>query len=264
MTQGIECLNRHASNRSGARTDFLYGNILEQKRYSFVLNRVQNLNVLECASGVGWGSYLIARAGARRVVGVELSESAVSSAIKYYSADNVTYINASLAEADLPEASFDVVVSFETLEHVENPGGFLTKLRELARLDAAMFLSTPNGHAFKNDGERPANPYHLEEYTRDEVIGMCRQAGWKVVEYRGQYPMPRGSDQILAYRRFIKAYWTQQRRVRSLGIPYLLLTLAARRIGRGLSEPAFTCSCDPVPVGPNEEPAYHYLILSAA
>lgn len=263
MTQEIEAVNRGASNSSGARSNFLYGNILEQKRYIFVLDKVRNLDVLDCASGIGWGSFLIARAGARRVVGVELSDEAVVSATKYYSADNVEYINSSLAESGLPAAGFDVVVSFETLEHVASPVEFLKKLRLLARRDATMFLSTPNAHAFKNDGEKPANPYHLDEYTRDEVVRMCQQAGWAVVEYRGQHPMPRGSDEIPAYRKFIKAYWTQHQRAQSYGIPYRLLTFVARKSGFALAEPAFMGNCNPVLVDQNHEPAYHYLILSA-
>jgi SAM-dependent methyltransferase len=232
----------------------------------FLLNRVRNLNVLDCASGIGWGSYLVGQAGAKQVVGVELSSEAVSSARKYYSASNVEFINSSLATASLPKGHFDVVISFETLEHVENPVEFLTNLKAAAQPDATMFLSTPNGYAFKNDGERPANPYHFEEYTRHEVAEMCAQAGWTVNEYRGQYPMKRGSAEITAYRHFIKSYWLQNQRSRKFGLPYRIVGFAAARTGIKLvePEPAFNSSCDPVLIDEAYEPAYHYFILSAA
>lgn len=264
MAQGIEGINRNASNSSGARSNFLYGNILEQKRYMFALSRTYNRDVLDCASGIGWGSYLIAAAGARTVVGIELSDEGVSSAKKYYSAGTITYINSSLAAADTSDASFDVIVSFETLEHVENPIEFLTKLKSLARPDATMFLSTPNGYAFKEPADRPYNPFHLNEFSRMELTRMFASSGWSVVEYRGQYPMLRGSDDIPAYRRFIKAYWSQQRRARSFGLPYRAVKFAGRMLGYSLAEPAFASSCDPVLIDDRHEPAYHYFVLSPA
>jgi 2-polyprenyl-3-methyl-5-hydroxy-6-metoxy-1,4-benzoquinol methylase len=263
MSQSVEDINRNASNQEGARSGFLYGNMLDQKRYMFVLDRVQNLKVLDCACGIGWGSYLMAHAGAQSVVGVEISSEAVASARKYYAADNLDFINSPLATAGLPKSHFEVITSFETLEHVERPAEFLSDLRAVARQGATMFLSTPNGYAFKNDGQRPANPFHFNEYTRDEVATMCESAGWAVNEYRGQYPMKRGSAEIDAYRDFIKSYWLRQQRSKKFGLPYRLVAFAAARVGYGLSEPAFISSCDPVLIDDAHEPAYHYFTLSA-
>src|SRR5476649_2361732 len=168
----ILAINRAASNASGARSNFLYGNILEQKRYIFVLNHIRNLDVLDCASGIGWGSFLMSRAGARKVVGVELSENAVSTARKYYTSDNLDFINSAIEYVRFAEAKFDVVVSFETLEHVSDPLEFLKTLRRVSKPNGTLFLSTPNGRAFKSVGDAAYNPYHLEEYAREELERM--------------------------------------------------------------------------------------------
>ncbi|MEX2110705.1 MAG: class I SAM-dependent methyltransferase [Gemmatimonadaceae bacterium] len=258
MRRGIESINRDASDRS----NFLYGNILEQKRYIFPLDRVRGLDVLDCASGIGWGTFLAASAGARRVVGVELSRDAVTSARKYYSGENIEYINSALASSALPDGSFDVILSFETLEHVGEPVEFLQKLRSLAKREATMFLSTPNGYVFKQQGQEPHNPFHFDEYTRQELNEMFAKAGWVVVEYRGQYPMTRGSEEIAAYGKYIKAYWSQLKRVATFGVPYRFLTLVRRHLGLGLVEPAYGSSCDPVLIDGGQEPAYHYFILA--
>jgi 2-polyprenyl-3-methyl-5-hydroxy-6-metoxy-1,4-benzoquinol methylase len=218
----IEDKNQGASNKSGVRSDFLYGSLLEQKRYIHTLYAVKDLEVLDCASGIGWGSYLLAKAGAKKVVGVELSANAVSSARQYYSASNLEYINSSLENASLANGSFDVIVSFETLEHVSEPVKFLKNLRALAKDDAAMFLSTPNGIAFKEHGDAPCNPYHLDEYTRQELQEMFFEAGWEIAEYRGQYLMQSESEALGSYRKFIKRFWRRQDLIRRFGMLYKL------------------------------------------
>ena len=59
MNKYSENKNKLASNKSGVRSDFLYRNILDQKRYIEVLKFVRGKRILDCACGVGWGSYVI-------------------------------------------------------------------------------------------------------------------------------------------------------------------------------------------------------------
>ena len=259
----IRAINQKASNDSGVRSNFFYGNLLEQKRYIFVLNYIRNLDVLDCASGIGWGSFLMAQAGARRVVGVELSQSAVLTARKYYSCKNVEFVNSAIEDASVCEGLFDVVVSFETLEHVSNPTSFLKKLRLIARKNATLFLSTPNGRAFKLSGDAAYNPYHLEEYTREDLERMFMDSDWSVVEYRGQYPMKSDSIELEKYRKFIRGYWHQQKLRRRLGLPYRVVAFLNRKMGFEMVEPAFSGDCNPVVIEKGYEPAYHYFILRA-
>lgn len=260
----ILAINREASNESGARSNFLYGNLLEQKRYIFVLDHIKNLDVLDCAAGIGWGSFLMARSGAKKVVGVELSENAISAARKYYACENVEFINSAIEDANVREDSFDVVVSFETVEHVSRPVDFLRKLRSVSKPSATLFLSTPNGYAFKATGRAPCNPYHEEEYSRADLEGMFAESGWAVTEYRGQYPMKRDSEEVGNYRDFIRDYWRHQELSRRFGLPYRMVAFAIRKItGSQLWEPAFNGDCNPVIIEKGYEPAYHYFILRA-
>ncbi len=80
----LKKLNQIASNQSGVRANVMYGNILDQERYIKSLSYVKNKDVLDCACGIGWGSYLIANVGANHVTSVDLSEEAISAAKNYF------------------------------------------------------------------------------------------------------------------------------------------------------------------------------------
>ena len=89
----LKKLNQIASNQSGARANVMYGNILDQERYFKLLSYVKNKDILDCACGIGWGSYLIANVGANHVTSVDLSEEAISAAKNYFNHPNINFVN---------------------------------------------------------------------------------------------------------------------------------------------------------------------------
>lgn len=259
----VKRANQKACNDSGVRSDFIYGNILEQKRYIFALSFINGLDVLDCASGVGWGSFLMAQSGAKKVVGVDLSNNAITTANIYYSAQNVEFVTSALEDLDFCDGSFDVVISFETIEHVNDPTEFLKKLRQFSKKGAKLLLSTPNGYVFKPDGVRPYNPYHLQEYSRQDLERMFVKSGWAVQEYRGQRPMKRDSDEVKQYRLFIKRYWRQKKMIQYLGFPYKVFSFLVRKVGLQIIAPPMTGDGNPTIVEDGFEPAHHFFILTA-
>jgi len=89
--------------------------------------------VLDLASGTGYGSAILAGAGATEVKGVDISADAVAFARANYNRGNLEFENASAMDYD-PSPAPDVWVTLETVEHLENPGGYLTRIHErLAR-----------------------------------------------------------------------------------------------------------------------------------
>ena len=254
-------VNKDASNSSGVRPDFLYKNILDQERYISVLRYVNNKSVLDCACGVGWGSYIMTKSGAKSVVGVDLSASAIKTATKYYNSQSVRYIQNDINQMDNEEL-FDVITSFETLEHVDDPLRFLRTLRSLSHSQSMLFLSTPNGFCFKHEGDRPYNPYHLEEYQKDELIKMFQLSGWIVEEYLGQYPIKEGSKEVIEYRDFIYNFWIDKVRSKKFGFVYSVGSKIFRRLSNKLlKDPAHSESCAPVNIKSGYQPAYHYFKL---
>jgi SAM-dependent methyltransferase len=132
------------------------------KRYDFALPHCRDRDVLDAACGVGYGSARLAEV-ARRVVGVDRDEAAIAYARRRYPAPNVEYRLADLLALDLPSESFDVVCSFETIEHLPDQDAFLGHVARVLRPDGAFFVSTPQA---RETDRSPANPFHEVELSR--------------------------------------------------------------------------------------------------
>ena len=257
----IKFVNQNAANNSGVRSNVNYGNMLDQERYISVINRVKDLNVLDCACGVGWGSYLIANANAKNVTAVDLSLEAIEAAKKYYSHQNINYISTDIYTCEFKN-KFDLITSFETIEHVENPVKFLKTLYKFSHEDTILFLSTPNGSLFKSS-KNPENPFHINEYDKDELINYFHNSGWEVIKYSGQYQVDINNEKkINEYRTFIKRFWNDRKLRKKYGQIYSFCAKIARRLSNKLLiDPAHSSSCRPEKVIDYKYPAYHYFEL---
>jgi SAM-dependent methyltransferase len=118
--------------------------------------------VLDAACGVGYGSALLAEE-AGSVVGIDLSEDAIAYARARYAMPNVEFRVDDLQSPALDERSFDVVCSFETLEHLPDRDAFLHHVARVLRDDGVVVLSTPRAD---ETTESPDNPHHFVEYSR--------------------------------------------------------------------------------------------------
>src|SRR5688572_13586982 len=137
-------------------------------RYAFALPLARGRRVLDAACGEGFGSALLAGA-ATSVIGVDIDPQAVSHARGRYGARaGLDYREADCTRLDaLPEASFDLIVSFETLEHVAEQERMLDGFARLLAPDGVLLVSTPDKRTYSDDtGFR--NEYHVRELYREE------------------------------------------------------------------------------------------------
>jgi 2-polyprenyl-3-methyl-5-hydroxy-6-metoxy-1,4-benzoquinol methylase len=121
----IKELNKKANNSSGVRADFKYGNMLDQMRYMFTLKYSHNKVILDFACGTGWGSYLIAQAGANKVYSVDFSKDAIETAMKYYSHNVIEHYYGDLLENNIADSSIDTITCIETIAHLDNPEKYM-------------------------------------------------------------------------------------------------------------------------------------------
>ncbi|HET7780116.1 MAG TPA: class I SAM-dependent methyltransferase, partial [Rudaea sp.] len=99
-------------------------------RYVFARAFTQGRRVLDAACGEGYGSALLARF-ADHVVGVDSDAASIRHATQRYARANLAYVRASVTDLPLADASVDLVVSFETVEHLEAQAAMLAEFRRV-------------------------------------------------------------------------------------------------------------------------------------
>ena len=136
-------------------------------RYRFAIRFVRGRRVLDVACGEGYGAAALARAGAARVIGIDLSEEACEHARQKYGVDARS---GDAHRIPLPDRSVDVIVSFETIEHLNTPAAFLDECVRLLAPGGTLVISTPNREAFHEAAI--ANPFHCSEMTQAEFVSL--------------------------------------------------------------------------------------------
>ena len=140
-------------------------------RYHFAAPLVAGREVLDIACGAGYGSALLARRAAH-VTGADISLAAVDHArARYASMANVEFRQADCAALPFTDASFDAVVSFETIEHIAAQEAFLVEVRRVLRPDGLVILSCPNKVEY-TDKRGWTNEFHVRELYRDELAAL--------------------------------------------------------------------------------------------
>lgn len=152
-------------------------------RYAMALDMVTEKSVLDIACGEGYGSFLMADV-AQSVVGVDISADAVRHAALNYVKPNLSFIQGSAIKLDFPDSSFDVVVSFETIEHLTEQQEMLAEIKRVLRKNGFFVVSSPNRPIYSEEsGEH--NEFHVKELDFQEFDDLLK-FNFKKVEYYGQ------------------------------------------------------------------------------
>jgi len=134
-------------------------------RYRFAeLVAKPNMVVLDAPCGTGYGTGLLAFKSAM-AYGVDVDSGAIEHAKKNFLRPSSSFHDCDIEDMKgvlTQDGSIDLLVSFEGIEHLKNPGLFLKEARRLLKPDGTMIISTPR----KPHG----SPFHTTEYSHDEFI----------------------------------------------------------------------------------------------
>ncbi|ORW43001.1 SAM-dependent methyltransferase [Mycobacterium paraense] len=150
--------------------------------YQRLAPRCAGLEVLEAGCGEGYGADLIA-AVARRVVAVDYDAAAVAHVRARY--PRVEVMQANLAELPLPDASVDIVVNFQVIEHLWDQPQFVAECARVLRPSGLLMVSTPNRITFSPGRDTPINPFHTRELNAAELTELLLDAGFAQVSVTG-------------------------------------------------------------------------------
>lgn len=156
-------------NWSGERLETFIVNdtMLEHlHRYALAMNIAKGKKVLDIACGEGYGTHLLSK-NALEVTGVDIETIVIEKAAKKYSNANIRFKVGSATNIPLPENSVDVVVSFETLEHLADHYLMMSEIKRVLTPSGILIISTPDklNYADKNELK---NVFHIKELYKEE------------------------------------------------------------------------------------------------
>lgn len=153
------------------------------ERYLFACNFIRACKVLDIACGFGYGGPLLINSGAIEYHGVDLSIELIKNAQYLYANEKISYSQGDICYYSSKDI-FDTVICFETIEHVSNYRAALKNINKLLRDNGVLIISSPNrkvtSPVAKNLLDSPANPYHTQEFTIDELRKELNDAGFSV------------------------------------------------------------------------------------
>lgn len=136
--------------------------IEHEARYNWVKQFVERKTVLDIACGTGFGTYMLAKQGnASAVTGWDIDEQTIRYASLRHK-DPRLHFEVKNAELFDETTLFDVITSFETIEHLNKPEIFLQNIERSLRSGGRCFISTPISGMSEN--KQPDNPFHITEW----------------------------------------------------------------------------------------------------
>jgi 2-polyprenyl-3-methyl-5-hydroxy-6-metoxy-1,4-benzoquinol methylase len=162
-----------ARERLSPETAPLTDRLFHEARYYFATKWAVGQRVLDVACGVGYGSRILAESGARMVVGLDYPSEAVKHANSRYRQECTSFVRSDAVRLPFCSELFDLIVSFETIEHLQNPVGFIEGCVRSLRPDGWFIVSTPNSRGLPVGLKH--SPFHIREFRLAELNSLLGQ-----------------------------------------------------------------------------------------
>lgn len=160
-------------------------------RYDFVAKRVRGLRVLDCACGSGEGARIFAEKGdAAAVIAVDCDPGAIRSA-RQNPNSRVSFVTGDACDIPCGDGWADLVVSLETIEHVERDLALLAEFHRCLSKNGILIISTPNRkitNPMTSITDKPWNHFHVREYSDEEFVSRVAHR-FQISEIWGQNPV---------------------------------------------------------------------------
>ena len=154
-------------------------------RYEFASSLIQpGAAIADIGCGVGYGSYYMAMATAcKTVVSVDVSAEAIGYAKEYFGHPKISFQVKDICKEDSLQ-KFDVITSFEVVEHVPNAEEFLRKIAGGLKEDGIAIFTTPNEEVIPYDPQMFR--FHVRHYTVREIEDLVTRAGLEIMHHYSQ------------------------------------------------------------------------------
>ncbi|MFD2659287.1 methyltransferase domain-containing protein [Paenibacillus thailandensis] len=136
-------------------------------RYLIAQEFVTGKVVLDIACGEGYGAYQLSKQ-AKEVIGMDIDPKTIEIAKNSYVNQNLRFLCGDAKKIEIPNNSIDIIVSFETIEHMNENDQieFLNEIKRILKPDGILLISTPD--KTRTDLFEAKNPFHLREWYKEE------------------------------------------------------------------------------------------------
>lgn len=162
--------------------------LMHRKAYSRAAEMANGLDVLDVGCNNGYGTKMIAERSAQ-VIGVDVSARAIEFANATHAGPNIEYQVVDGTTLPFKEKIFDLVTSFQVIEHVDGVETYLREIHRVLRDTGKAVFTTPNRSLRLKPGQNPWNPFHVREYEAAELEETLRDV-FPDVSIEGLFAVP--------------------------------------------------------------------------
>jgi SAM-dependent methyltransferase len=162
--------------------------LMHLRAYDEAITQATGCDVLDVGCNTGYGTIRFVPV-ARRVVGVDVSTRAIEAARLRAVDGRPEFVATSGFDLPFGDATFDLVTSFQVIEHVPDAMAYLREIRRVTRPGGTVILATPNAATRLYPGMTPWNRFHVREYLASELQDLLDGA-FPTVRIRGMFGTP--------------------------------------------------------------------------
>jgi ubiquinone/menaquinone biosynthesis C-methylase UbiE len=157
--------------------------LMHLSAYEEVARLAQDKQVLEIGCNTGYGTKMLSQV-CRRIIGVDLSISALQMAATRYAGQNIGYLLVDGMRLPFADGEFELIISFQVIEHISNYNSYLSELKRVLAVDGTVVFTTPNALVRLDPGMKPWNEFHVHEFNAVELTQLLSE-WFPKVEVRG-------------------------------------------------------------------------------
>ena len=128
----------------------------------------ESKTVLDLGCNTGYGSEILFKT-AKRVVGVDVSAAAISTAKKLYGHLGIDFRLIDGKQLPFNDNEFDIIISCQVIEHIVDYNAYLNELKRILSPLGIVIFTTPNALLRLDPGMRPWNKFHVREFDHTEL-----------------------------------------------------------------------------------------------
>jgi SAM-dependent methyltransferase len=151
------------------------------ERYKFAAGYVRDKSILDIACGAGYGSKILAEAGASFVDAVDIDDRIINYARSRYTHPRIRFFTGNVLDYQAG-APYDIITSFETIEHIDRHLAALENLNSLLAKGGLLIVSTPNrtitSPKSRGMDDKPENRFHVREFLLYELLEALAEKGF--------------------------------------------------------------------------------------